>query len=83
MNTTSETLPKGSDGNYEFTINYSERELACRVEKKDDILQVHIDNNIDATLQIEPDGTLHQTAGNTLPDSNIEFIKKHVLGHHV
>lgn len=83
MNTTSETLQNGSDGNYEFTINYSERELACRVEKKDDILQVHIDNNINATLQIEPDGTLHQTAGNTLPDSNIEFIKKQVLGHGV
>ena len=83
MNTTSNTVPTGTNGNYEFSIDYSGRELACRVEKNDDILKVSIDNNIEATLQIEPDGSLHQTAGNTLPESAIEFIKKEVLGHQV
>lgn len=81
METTQNTVPaNGSDGNYEFTINYSGRELDCRVEKKDDILEVHMEN-LDARLQVEPDGTVHQISGNALPESNIEFIKKEVLGH--
>lgn len=83
METNQNTRPKGSDGNYEFTISYSGRELPCQVEKNDDILTVHLDN-IEAKLQVEPDNTLHQIAGNnTLPDSHIEFIKKEVLGYMV
>lgn len=82
METNQNTLPKGSDGNYEFTINYSGRELSCLVEKKNDILTVQLDN-MEATLQIEPDNTVHQISGNALPESNIEFIKKEVLGYEV
>jgi hypothetical protein len=83
METTQNTAPTtGGDGNYNFTINYAGRELACTVVKNDDILDVHMDN-MDAKLQIEPDGSIHQIGGNTLPESNIEFIKKEVLGHAV
>lgn len=82
METNPNTLPKGSDGTYEFTINYSGRELACRVEKNDDILTVQLEN-MEAKLQVEPDNSVHQISGNALPESNIEFIKKEVLGHEV
>jgi hypothetical protein len=82
METNQNTMPKGSDGTYEFTINYSGRELACRVEKNDDILTVHLEN-MEAKRQVEPDKSVHQISGNTLPESNIEFIKKEVLGHEV
>lgn len=83
METTQNTAPvNGNDGVYTFTINYAGRELECRVEKNDDILDVHMEN-LDAKLQVEPDGTVHQIGGNTLPESNIEFIKKEVLGHEV
>jgi hypothetical protein len=83
METTQNTAPtNGSDGTYAFTINYAGRELECQVVKNDDILDVQMDN-FSAKLQIEPDGTVHQIGGNTLPESNIEFIKKEVLGHEV
>jgi len=83
METTQNTAPNnGSNGNYAFTINYSGRELECRVEKDDDILNVEMDN-FSAKLQIEPDGGIHQIGGNALPGSAIEFIKKEVLGHAV
>jgi len=82
METTQNKNPSAADGNYEFTINYSGRELACSVTKNDDILDVNLDN-MNAKLQIEPDGSLHQIGGNTLPDSNIEFIKKEVFGQQV
>ena len=83
METTQNTAPtSGSDGHYEFTINYSGRELDCIVDKDDDILNVKMEN-IEAKLQVEPDGTVHQIGGNTLPESNIEFIKKEVLGHEI
>lgn len=82
MEANQNTLPKGSDGTYEFTINYSGRELACRVEKSDDILTVHLEN-MEAKLQVEPDNSVHQISGNALPESNIEFIKKEVLGYEV
>ena len=83
METTQNTAPvNGSDGHYQFTINYAGRELECRVDKDDDILNVEMEN-FSAKLQIEPDGTVHQIGGNALPDSNIEFIKKEVLGHAV
>ncbi|WDF54975.1 hypothetical protein [Mucilaginibacter sp. KACC 22063] len=69
------------DGKQEFTMNYSERELSCTVEKEGNILHLHIDNNINADLEIQQDGTLVQTSGPELPPSNIDFIRKHVLGH--
>jgi hypothetical protein len=72
----------GSEGVHEFTMQYGGRELTCRVEKIGDKLKVSIDNNINAELEIHWDGTITQTSGNTLPDSNIEFIKKEVLGQH-
>jgi len=82
METNKNTQPKGGDGNYEFTISYSGRELPCLVEKNDDILLVHLDN-MEAKLQVEPDKTVHQIGGNALPESHIEFIKKEVLGFEV
>jgi hypothetical protein len=38
-----------------------------------------IDNNIEAELTIQDDGCVVQTGGSELPESSIEFIKKHVL----
>jgi hypothetical protein len=61
-------------------MQYSGRELACRVEKDGDKLKVSIDNNINAELEVHWDGTITQISGTALPDSNIEFIKKQVLG---
>lgn len=78
-----ETIPAEKDGKYEFKLFYSEREVTCRVEKEQNMLHVTIDDNIDAELQINPDGGLTQTAGTKLPDSSIDFIKKQVLGHEV
>jgi len=70
----------GADGIHEFSMQYGGRELACRVEKDGDKLKVSIDNNMTAELEIHWDGTIAQISGNTLPDSNIEFVKKQVLG---
>lgn len=74
-----DTTPAAKDGKYEFLINYSERELTCKVEKEQNKLHVFIDNNINAELEIQPDGNVKQASGNSLPESTIEFIKKHVL----
>jgi hypothetical protein len=68
------------DGTKHFTMNYSERELECTVEKEGNILHLHIDNNINADFEIQQDGSLIQTSGPELPPSNIDFIRKHVLG---
>jgi hypothetical protein len=70
----------GTDGVHEFSMQYGGRELICRVEKEGDKLKVNIDNSITAELEVHWDGTITQIGGNTLPDSNIEFIKKQVLG---
>jgi hypothetical protein len=70
----------GSEGVHQFTMQYGGRELLCRVEKDSDKLKVSIDNNINAELEVHWDGTITQISGNALPDSNIEFIKKQVLG---
>ena len=80
MINTENKKPAGSEGVHQFTMQYGGRELTCRVEKIGDKLKVSIDNNINAELEIHWDGTITQTSGNALPDSNIEFIKKHVLG---
>ncbi|WP_295767278.1 hypothetical protein [uncultured Mucilaginibacter sp.] len=68
-----------TDGNYEFTINYSERELTCHVQREGDILRVHIDNNINAEIELQPDGSAVQISGDELPASSVEFIKKQVI----
>jgi hypothetical protein len=70
----------GSEGVHQFTMQYGGRELTCKVEKIGDKLKVSIDNNINAELEVHWDGTITQTSGNALADSNIEFIKKQVLG---
>lgn len=70
-----------TDGKYEFTINYSERELTCHVVREGDTLNVHLDNNINAVIELQPDGTAVQKSGDELPASSIEFIKKQVLEH--
>ena len=80
MTNTENIKAAGSDGIHEFTMQYSGRELACRVEKDGEILKVNIDNNISADLEVHWDGTITQISGNALPESNIEFIKKQVLG---
>lgn len=75
-----DTAPAEKDGKYEFMIHYSGRELNCKVEKAQNILTVCIDNNMNAELTIQPDGSVAQTSGNELPDSAIDFIKKRILG---
>lgn len=80
MINTENKKPTGSEGTHEFTMQYGGRELACRVEKEGDKLKVQIDNNMNAELEIHWDGTITQISGNALPESNIEFIKKQVLG---
>ncbi|RZA00725.1 MAG: hypothetical protein EOP47_13140 [Sphingobacteriaceae bacterium] len=77
---TQDITPADKDGKYEFKIFYSGREVVCRVEKEQTILHVTIDDNINATLKINADGSLTQTDGNDIPDSSIEFIKKQILG---
>jgi hypothetical protein len=75
-----DTTNNSSNGKQEFTINYSERELTCHVEREGNTLHLHIDNNMNADLEIQPDGSLQQTSGPTLPPSTLEFVKKEVLG---
>ncbi len=71
------------NGEYNFSINYSERILACHVKKEGNLLHLHMDNNMNADLELQPDGTLNQVSGDELPDSTIDFVKKQVLGHEV
>ena len=77
---TQDKSPAEKDGRYEFKLSYAEREITCEVVKDHDILQVHLDNNMDATLKINADGSVTQTDGATLPQSSIDFIKKHIFG---
>lgn len=78
-----ETTPAERDGKYEFKFFYAEREVTCRVEKEQNMLFVNIDDNLDAKLQINADGTITQVEGTKLPESSIDFIKKQILGHSV
>jgi hypothetical protein len=80
MTNTENKKAPGTDGIHEFSMQIGGRELTCRVEKDGGKLKVSIDNNMTAELEVHWDGTITQTSGNTLPDSNIEFIKKQVLG---
>lgn len=68
-----------TDGKFEFTINYSERELTCHVEREGDTLHLRIDNNITADLELRPDDTAVQTSGPELPQSTIDYIRRMVL----
>lgn len=77
---TKDTIPAEKDGKYQFQLNYSGREVTCLVEKEQQTLHVKIDDNLEADLKINNDGTVTQTGGAKLPDSSIDFIKKHVLG---
>jgi len=62
-----------------FTLNYAERELSCLVERSGDRLDVLIDNNIAAVLQITDQGSVEQVSGDELSESVINFIKKEVI----
>ncbi|WP_419698790.1 hypothetical protein [Mucilaginibacter sp. NFX135] len=63
-----------------FTLNYAERELSCLVERRGNRLDVLIDNNIAAVLQItDHHGTVEQVSGDELSESVINFIKKEVI----
>ncbi|MCQ6959933.1 hypothetical protein [Mucilaginibacter aquariorum] len=75
-----DTTPAEKDGKYEFQMHYSGREVSCRVEKEQNKLIVHIEDNIEAELTIQDDGSVVQTGGNELPDSAIDYIKKRILG---
>ncbi len=77
---TQDITPAEKDGKYEFKIFYSGREVVCRVEKEQNILHVKIDDNLNATLKINADGSITQTEGPDIPDSSIDFIKKQILG---
>lgn len=83
MSDNQDKSPAEKDGKYEFKLFYSEREVVCKVEKEQNILHVNIDDNINAELKINADGSLIQTEGSPLPPSSIDFIKKHVLGHNL
>ena len=75
-----DTSPADKDGKYEFQLHYSGREVPCRVQKEQDKLIVHIDDNIEAELTIQADGSVIQTGGNDLAESAIDYIKKRILG---
>ncbi|MFA6084399.1 hypothetical protein [Mucilaginibacter sp.] len=75
-----DTSPADKDGKYEFQLHYSGREVPCRVQKEQNKLIVHIDDNIEAELTIQADGSVIQTGGNDLADSAIDYIKKRILG---
>ncbi|WP_462267453.1 hypothetical protein [Mucilaginibacter sp.] len=64
---------------YTFTVNYSERELTCHVIKKGNQVSLHMDNNMNAELELQPDGNLKQLSGDEIPASNLQFIAKHII----
>ncbi len=81
MTSNQDTIPAERDGKYKFTISYAEREVSCQVEKEQNMLHVVIDENLNAGLKINADGSLTQVEGAPIPDSCITYIKKQVLGH--
>lgn len=83
MTTLEEKTPAEKDGKYTFKLFYAEREVNCQVEKEQNMLHVVIDENIQAELQLQSDGSLKQTSGTKLPQSSIDFIKKQIMGHEV
>lgn len=81
MSETENKTTPGADGLHEFTMHTAGRDLTCLVEKNGDRLKVNIDNGTSAELEVHWDGSITQISGNKLADSQIEFIKKQVLGH--
>ncbi|MGY3215344.1 hypothetical protein [Mucilaginibacter sp. HD30] len=81
MTNSTDTIPADKDGKYKFTISYSEREVSCQVEKEQDMLHVIIDENLNADLKINADGSVIQVDGAAIPESCVTYIKKQVLGH--
>lgn len=81
MTEAQDTKPAEKDGKYQFTINYSGRDVTCQVIKEQQMLHVTIDGNMNAELKLNADGSLTQTDGAQLPESSIEFIKKQIFGH--
>jgi len=75
------TMPAEKDGKYKFTISYSGREVSCQVEKEQQMLHVVIDDNLNAELKLNTDGSLTQVEGAALPDSSIDYIRKQIFGH--
>jgi hypothetical protein len=75
-----DTSPAPNDGKHEFDIYHAGRELKCTVIKEQDKLSVCIDDNINAELTLQSDGSLTQTGGNDLPESSVEYIKKRIFG---
>ena len=80
MDDTKNPATTGEDGIYEFTMQVDGRELTCHAEKKGDRISVQIEDNNSAELEVHWDNRVTQVSGN-LPDSQVEFIKKQVLGH--
>jgi hypothetical protein len=76
MNTSSNANKFGA---HLFSISYSGRELSCYVRQEGKLLDVTIDEILQAQLKIEKDGNLRQLSGDMLPESTITFIKKQVL----
>lgn len=81
MTEAQDTRPAENDGKYQFTINYSEREVTCEVVKEQQALHVTIDGNLHGELKLNNDGTLVQVDGAPLPESSIDYIKKQIFGH--
>jgi hypothetical protein len=81
MTSDQDTIPAEKDGKYKFTLSYSEREVSCQVEKEHDKLHVIIDENLNAELRVNADGSVTQIEGAPIPESCINYIKKQVLGH--
>ncbi|AMR30414.1 hypothetical protein A0256_02760 [Mucilaginibacter sp. PAMC 26640] len=75
-----DTKPADRDGKHEFLLHYSGREVPCTVVKEQNKLTVCIDDNINAELTVNEDGTVVQTGGTEMAESAVEFIKKRILG---
>ncbi|QQL49266.1 hypothetical protein [Mucilaginibacter ginkgonis] len=65
----------------EFKLEYSGQELSSTVTREGNIFHLHVDNNIDADLELKEDGSLVQISGPELPLSSVDYIRKRVLGH--
>ena len=38
-----------------------------------------MDNNMNAELELQPDGNLKQISGDEIPASNLQFVAKHII----
>jgi hypothetical protein len=74
-----QTPDNSSEKQYHFDINYSERLISCTAIKKGNQVSLHMDNNMNAELEIQPDGNLKQISGNEIPASSLQFVAKHII----